>query len=95
MERARDTGLPAATGTGHVVARESGARQAAGFLIYAPIYENDRTPNNCQTNAGTHCPVLSTASFAPPTFSTAVLAIKNTSDIDFQLYDGPEPRRET
>src|SRR6185295_18749359 len=43
MERARDTGLPATTAR-VMLAREESEPEAPGFLIFAPIYENDRTP---------------------------------------------------
>src|SRR5258705_3845255 len=88
MESARDSGLPTASAR-VMLPRDEGP----GFLIYVPIYENDRTP----TTVGERRSALSGfvyTQFRASDFLKSVLAIKHTSDIDLQLYDGPQPSNE-
>jgi PAS domain S-box-containing protein len=88
METARDTGLPA-TSARVMLGRGTAANKQAGFLIYAPVYENDRTPKTVDERrealAGFVYSQLRAADFLD-----SVLAIKHTSDIDLRLYDGPQ-----
>ncbi|MGH9871522.1 MAG: CHASE domain-containing protein [Pyrinomonadaceae bacterium] len=89
MEDARDTGLP--TATAKLLLPSD--KQEAGFLIYVPIYENDRTP----TTVSERREALSGfvySQFRASDFLKSVLAIKHTSDIDLQLYDGSQPSSE-
>ena len=86
METARDTGLPATTAKVMLSQGTKGNKQA-GFLIYAPIYENDRTP----TTVAERREALSGFVYSrlrAADFLDSVLAIKHTSDIDLRLYDG-------
>lgn len=88
MESARDSGLPTASAR-VMLPRDEGP----GFLIYVPVYENDRTP----TTVSERRLALSGfvySQFRASDFLKSVLAIKNTSDIDLQLYDGPRPSSE-
>ena len=89
METARDTGLPAATAR-LMLDHPGEQHKAAGFLIYAPIYKNDRTPNTVAERRDALSGFVFTQ-FRAADFANAVLGIKNTSDIDFRLYDGTEP----
>jgi PAS domain S-box-containing protein len=89
MDLARDTGLPAATGP--VSLNDDGENTGAlGFLIYAPIYENDRTPATVEERREALAGYVFSR-FGTADFMKAVLAIKNTTDIDVKLYDGFEP----
>lgn len=47
MERARDTGQPAASGSVTLV-QEIDERKQAGFLVYVPFYEGWRTPESVE-----------------------------------------------
>src|SRR6185369_4965874 len=88
MEIARDTGLPA-TSTKVMLAPANGENPQAGFLIYAPIYENDRTPKTVDERRLALTGFVY-SQFRASDFLTAVLAIKKTADIDIRLYDGPD-----
>ncbi|HSS18638.1 MAG TPA: CHASE domain-containing protein [Pyrinomonadaceae bacterium] len=89
MESARDSGLPA-TSAKVMLARASTHTKEPGFLIYAPIYENDLIPKTIgERQAALSGFVYS--QFLASDYLKAVLAIKNTSDIDIRLYDGSEP----
>lgn len=92
MEIARDTGLPAATG--RVSLNHDGENTgASGFLIYAPIYENDRTPTTVEERREAVAGYVFSR-FRAADFMKAILAIKNTTDIDVKLYDGLETTNE-
>jgi PAS domain S-box-containing protein len=93
METARDTGLPA-TSSKIMLNQAAGRNKQAGFLIYAPIYENDRTTKTVDERREALAGFVYTQ-FSAADFLKAVLAIKNTSDIDIRLYDGPQPSSET
>ena len=83
MESARDSGLPTASAR-VILPRDEGA----GFLIYVPIYENDRTPTTVSERQAALSGFVY-SQFRASDFLKSVLAIKRTSDIDLQLYDGP------
>ncbi|HEV7799422.1 MAG TPA: CHASE domain-containing protein [Pyrinomonadaceae bacterium] len=92
METARDTGQPAATAR-VMLTRENDENKEPGFLIYAPIYENDRKP----TSVAERREALSGfvySQFRASDFIQSVLAIKDTSDIDLHFYDGAQPSSE-
>jgi PAS domain S-box-containing protein len=93
METARDTGLPATSSKVLLDQAKSGDKQA-GFLIYAPIYENDRTPKTVGERQEALAGFVY-SQFRAADFLNAVLAIKKTGDIDIRLYDGPEPSSES
>ncbi|HAF21770.1 MAG TPA: hypothetical protein DCK93_02475 [Blastocatellia bacterium] len=88
IEKARDTGLPAVTGPVSLTGENDGNKQI-GFFIYAPVYENDRTP----TSTSERREALSGfvySQFRAADFIKTVMAIRSTSGIDLRLYDGPE-----
>ncbi len=90
MEAARDTGLPAATAK---VPLNNDGVSDVGFLIYAPIYKNDRTPaTEAERREALSGFVFSR--FRAADFMKAVLAIKNTTDVDVQVHDGQDPTTE-
>jgi PAS domain S-box-containing protein len=89
MESARDSGMP--TASARVIL--PGAYKEAGFLIYVPIYENDRTPTTVSERRAALSGFVY-SQFRAADFLKSVLGIKRTSDIDLQLYDGPQPSSE-
>src|SRR5258705_2576472 len=89
MENARDSGLP--TASARVLLPN--ANKEAGFLIYVPIYENDRTPTDVSERRAALSGFVY-SQFRASDFLKSVLAIKRASDIDLQLYDGPQPSSE-
>lgn len=89
MESARDSGLP--TASARVLLPN--AKKEAGFLIYVPIYENDRTPTTISERRAALSGFVY-SQFRASDFLRSVLAIKRTNDIDLQLYDGPQPSSE-
>jgi PAS domain S-box-containing protein len=92
MELARDTGLPAATAR-VILWRENGENKDPGFLIFAPIYENDRIPRNVSERREALSGFVY-SQFRASEFISAVMAIKDYSDIDLRLYDGPQAANE-
>jgi PAS domain S-box-containing protein len=92
MERARDTALPA-TSEKVMLHGPTGQNKEAGFLIYAPIYEHGSTPQTVDERRQALSGFVY-AQFRASDFLKAVLAIKNTSDIDLRLYDGLQPSNE-
>ncbi len=88
MQTARDTSLPSTTAAVMLTSANEQEPQA-GFLIYAPIYENDRTPKTIDERREALSGFVYSR-FRASEFLKAVLAIKNTTDIDLRLYDGPD-----
>ena len=92
MAIARDTGLPAATGRA-ILNHDRGDNGDVGFLIYAPIYENDRTPTTDEERRDALAGFVFSR-FRAADFMKAILAIKHTTDIDIRIHDGQEPTNE-
>ncbi len=90
MEIARHTGLPAATARTHLNHDDGGE---LGFLIFAPIYKNDRTPTTDQERRDALAGFVFSR-FRGADFVKAILGIKNTTDIDIRIHDGQEPTNE-
>ena len=90
METARDTGLPAATAR-TPLNQDDGSD--LGFLIFAPIYKNDRTPTTDDERRDALAGFVFSR-FSGADFLKAILAIKNTTDIDIRIHDGQEPTNE-
>lgn len=89
METARDSGLPAATAK-VMLTRASDHTQEPGFLIYAPIYENDLIPKSIEERRSALSGFVY-SQFLASDYLRAVLAIKHANGIDLQLYDGLQP----
>jgi PAS domain S-box-containing protein len=92
METARDSGL-AATSSKVMLNQAAGRNKQAGFLIYAPIYENDRPTRTVDERREALAGFVYTQ-FSAADFLKGVLAIKIIRDIDIRLYDGPQPSSE-
>ncbi len=92
METARDTALPAATAR-LLLPSADNQNGEPGFLILVPIYEHDQAPKTVPERRENLAGFVY-SQFRGADYIKSVLAIKNTSDIDLQLYDGPLPIRE-
>ncbi|MGI8733358.1 MAG: CHASE domain-containing protein [Pyrinomonadaceae bacterium] len=92
METARDTGLPAATAR-VLLKHEDEPNSEPGFLIYAPVYENDRTPTTVEERREALSGFVF-SQFRAAEFIKAVMAIKNVTDVDVRLHDGLEATNE-
>jgi PAS domain S-box-containing protein len=93
MERARDTGLPALSGRVTLVQEIDPNNKQAGFLIYAPVYRNDRPT----TNENERKEALLGFVYSPcraDDFLRGVVSGKSYDDIEFQIFDGTEPKPE-
>lgn len=88
MEKARDTGLPAAT-TRVMLGHEDERDTVPGFLIFAPVYENDRTPTTVEERREALSGFVY-SQFRAADFIKAVMAIRNVTDVDMRFYDGTE-----
>ncbi|HLE63583.1 MAG TPA: CHASE domain-containing protein [Pyrinomonadaceae bacterium] len=94
MERARDTGVPAASGRVELVEDTAADLEpAAGFLIYAPVY---RHSSQVSTNEQRRSALVGFV-FSPfhvDNFFARILGSKKF-DVDLRLYDGAEARPES
>lgn len=88
MESARDSGLPA-TSARVMLAHASDHNKEPGFLIYAPIYENDLIPKTVAERQAALAGFFY-SQFLASDYLKVLLAIRNTNDIDMRLYDGPQ-----
>ena len=89
METARDSGLPAATSR-VLLNPDTGSGEEPGFLIYAPIYENDRTPTTVEERREALSGFVY-SQFRAAAFIDAVMAIKKVTDVDVKFFDGEQP----
>ena len=93
MERARDTGLPAASGRVTLV-QEIDPETQPGFLIYAPVYTNDLD----LTTADERRKALVGFVYSPfrvGDLLNGILANKRDPNIDFWVFDGPNRSADT
>jgi PAS domain S-box-containing protein len=88
LERARDTGLPAASGRVML-----GGTSPAGFFIYVPIYRNDETPRSVDDRRATLSGFVY-AQFRAADLIGSIIATRNFGAIDMQIYDAPLPDAE-
>ena len=85
MEKARDTGVPTASGKVELV-QETDAQKQSGFLIYAPVYRNKAdTSSSAARRAALFGFVYSP--FRVDDFVTPILTEKSF-DVSFDIYDG-------
>jgi PAS domain S-box-containing protein len=93
MERARDTGLPALSGHVTLVQEIDPNNRQAGFLIYAPVYRND-LPTTNETERREALVGFVYSPFRADDFLRGVVSGKSYDDIEFQIFDGTEPKPE-
>lgn len=88
MERARDTGLPAASGRVTLFQRIDPQAMQTGFLIYAPVYRKNQQPaNESERKAALQGFVFS--AFRADDFFRGIVSASH-ENIEFNIYDGPE-----
>jgi PAS domain S-box-containing protein len=89
LERARDTGEPAATGRVTLV-QETVAPKQAGFLIYVPVYRGGATPAYVEERRA----LLRGYVFSPfraDDLLRGIFGHEPTPLVNFRVYDGPAP----
>jgi signal transduction histidine kinase len=86
MERARDTGEPAASGRVTLV-QELGPAQA-GFLIYAPVYRNGMPVKTIEERRAALVGYVYSP-FRADDLLTGIVGTKGTP-LGFEVYDGPQ-----
>jgi PAS domain S-box-containing protein len=89
MEKARDGGLPVASGRVMLV-QEIDAEKQEGFLIYAPVYRNDSAPTNVAERREALVGFVY-AAFRAGDLLRATVANLEHKGISFQVYDGISP----
>lgn len=92
MERARDTGQPAASGR-VVLVQEIDEHKQAGFLIYVPIYRDNRQPASL-TEKRADLIGFAYSPFRADDLLRGIFGSQTHPRIAFQLYDGTEPSSE-
>jgi PAS domain S-box-containing protein len=93
MERARDTGLPAASGRVTLVQEIDPRTKQAGFLIYAPVYRNGLNPTS-EIERREALEGFVYSPFRADDFLRGVAPGKSYDNIEFQIFDGAEPKPE-
>ena len=89
MERARDTGAVAASGSVTLVQDTDNPKQP-GFLIYAPVYRNGaKSDTTAERRAALQGFVY--AAFRTRILFPSILAVHEYQGIDFQVFDGAGP----
>ncbi len=90
MEKARDTGTPAASGRVRLV-QESDNEERPGFLIYAPVYRNDATTSSV---AGRRKALVGYV-YSPYRINDFLGPITSSAtDVSLQVYDGVDLKEE-
>ena len=86
MERARDTGAPAASSRVTLL-QEIDSQKQAGFLIYVPVYRNGSTPHTvAERRAALRGFVYSP--FRTDDLLQGIFGTEKQPYVDFQVYDG-------
>ena len=92
MQRARDSGAPAASGRVRLVQEPKDEAQQWGFLIYIPVYQNgaaiDSVEQRRQALVGFVYSPFRILDFLAPITSA------KTYDVDLEVFDGPETKDE-
>lgn len=89
MERARDTGAPAAAGRVTLIQEKSDPNnQQPGFLIYAPVYRKNAPISNVTERRN----ALAGFVYSPYRVRDFLKTISEQKhyDVSFEIYDGPE-----
>lgn len=93
MERARDTGLPAATERVILFQQTDPKAQQPGFVIYAPVYQRGQKPAN-ETQRREALWGFIFSPFRAGDFLRGIVTGKSDHDIEFKVFDGPEAKPE-
>jgi PAS domain S-box-containing protein len=86
MQRARDTGAPAASAKVELV-QEIGGEVQAGFLIYLPVYEGGATPESVSERRARLIGFMYSPFRAGDLFRS-ILTGAVTEEVAFQVFDG-------
>ena len=86
MARARDTGLPAASGHVTLVQEIDRAKQA-GFLIYTPVYTTGVTPATVEDRRATLLGFIH-APFRAEDLLTGIFGTQRRPEVGFEIRDG-------
>ncbi|HEY2963693.1 MAG TPA: CHASE domain-containing protein, partial [Pyrinomonadaceae bacterium] len=86
MERARDLGLPAASGRVRLVQEPQDQAQQWGFLIYAPVYQNGAATDTVEERRKALVGYVYSP-FRIDDFLAPITSVKSY-DVSFQIYDG-------
>ncbi|MBM3270852.1 MAG: CHASE domain-containing protein [Candidatus Sericytochromatia bacterium] len=89
MERARDSGRPALSGKVRLV-QETAVQPQPGFLVYFPVYRPGMDQGSVQDRRKALLGYVYSP-FRAGDFFTAVLGGRLPKEIDFELFDGPDP----
>jgi PAS domain S-box-containing protein len=87
MERARDTGQPAASGRVELIQEIDAAKQA-GFLIYVPVYRGAATPKTTPERQDALAGFVYSPFRADDLF-TAIFKGGRNPGLELRVYDGP------
>lgn len=90
MERARDTGVPAASGRVTLL-QEIDSQKQAGFLIYLPFYTGGSIPETVAERR-VRLQGFVYSPFRADDFIQGIFGNNQNSYVDFQVYDGTEIR---
>ncbi|RIK84143.1 MAG: hypothetical protein DCC67_05230 [Planctomycetota bacterium] len=86
MERARDSGLPAASGKITLV-QEIDEHKQPGFLIYLPVYEGGVAPDTVDSRRQ-QLEGFAYSPFRASDFFASMAREDRNAEIDFEVYDG-------
>ncbi len=86
MERARDTGLAAASGPVTLL-QEIDEHKQAGFLIYLPVYRRGVTPQSVGERRSQLLGFIYSP-FRADNLLTGIFATEKYPTVDFEIYDG-------
>jgi PAS domain S-box-containing protein len=86
MQRARDTGLPSASGKVQLI-QEIDAQKQAGFLIYLPVYKGGALPETVEQRREKII-ALVYAPFRMEDLLKGIFASQIEPWLDFEIYDG-------
>lgn len=92
MERARDSGLPAASGRVTLV-QEIDERKQAGFLIYYPVYEGGDNLPSVEGRRGALAGFVYSP-FRVDDLLQGILGAEQDPTVAFRVYDGVDPDQE-
>ena len=89
MERARDTGLPAASGRVTLFQKVDPQAVQPGFLIYAPVYRKGQQPANESERRAALLGFVFSA-FRADDFFRGIVSGVSQENIEFTIYDGTD-----
>jgi PAS domain S-box-containing protein len=89
MDRARDTGVPAASGRVTLFQRVAPQAVQPGFVIYAPVYRKDQHPENESERRAALLGFVFSA-FRADDFFRGIVSGTSHENIEFKIYDGAD-----